>query len=213
MPRMTRVIPTEGGSALVPADQLRSYLQLPEDADVDAEIEAAKQASLQQWELSLKPHLKRVGTILDTDSPTTVLNKAFEGYETMEQTEIDETITALQDRVSEDVMAQVIRAVDQQIIPSKWTPTEQGGLDTSRRSIQVPVENQLQVPESPRSENNTAEPTSQLERVLDQGNIPEHTSGAAHCTMECPRGPTLTYKQIRQEPQWWMSSRLHKVDG
>eukprot|EP00971_Amphidinium_carterae_P337815 6474850-Amphidinium_carterae.1 len=74
-------------------------------------------------------------------------------------------------------MAQVIRVVDQQIVPSKWTPPElqqsQGGLDTSRRSIQVPVHNQLRVPVSPRSENTTAEHTSQLERVLDQGNIPE----------------------------------------
>eukprot|EP00971_Amphidinium_carterae_P250599 4974883-Amphidinium_carterae.1 len=95
----------------------------------------------------------------------------------MEQIEIDETIDALQDRVSEDVMAQVIRVVDQQIVPSKWTSPDlqqsQEGLETSRRSIQVPVQNQLRVLVSPRSENNTAEPTSQLERVLDQGNIPE----------------------------------------
>eukprot|EP00971_Amphidinium_carterae_P048291 951248-Amphidinium_carterae.1 len=62
----------------------------------------------------------------------------------MEQTEIDETITALHDRVSEDILAQVIRVVEHQIIPSKWPLPEQEGLDTSRRSIQVPVENQLQ---------------------------------------------------------------------
>eukprot|EP00971_Amphidinium_carterae_P044859 882084-Amphidinium_carterae.1 len=160
MPRMTRVIPTESGSALVPADQFRSYMQLPEDADVDAEIEAARQASIQEWEESLKPHLQRVGTILDTDSPTTVFNKAFEDYEAMGQLEIDETITALHDRVSEQILAEVIKVVDQQIIPSKWPIPEQPlpdqeGLDTSRRSIQVPAENQLRVPTTP---------TSQLER-------------------------------------------------
>eukprot|EP00971_Amphidinium_carterae_P243916 4843728-Amphidinium_carterae.1 len=70
---MTRVVPTEGGSALVPA----SDQQLPDDdvyaymSDVAAEIEAAKQASLQEWGQSLKPHLHRIGSILDTDSPTT----------------------------------------------------------------------------------------------------------------------------------------------
>eukprot|EP00971_Amphidinium_carterae_P183875 3650334-Amphidinium_carterae.1 len=67
MPRMTRVVPTEGGSALVPA----SDQQLPDDEEVDAEIEAAKQASLHQWGQSLKPHVHRIGSILDTDSPTT----------------------------------------------------------------------------------------------------------------------------------------------
>eukprot|EP00971_Amphidinium_carterae_P133495 2644177-Amphidinium_carterae.1 len=95
----------------------------------------------------------------------------------MEQTEIDDTITALQNRVLENVMAQVIQVVDQQIVPLKWAPQEPqqptADLDTSRRSIQIPVQNQLRVPVSPRSENPTAESTSQLERVLDQGNMSE----------------------------------------
>eukprot|EP00971_Amphidinium_carterae_P237324 4711123-Amphidinium_carterae.1 len=96
----------------------------------------------------------------------------------MEQTEIDETITALQNRVSDEVMAQVIQVVDQQIVPLKWTTPESqpatADNDTSRRSIQVPVQSQLRVPVSPRSENPTAESTSQLERVLEQGNMSEH---------------------------------------
>eukprot|EP00971_Amphidinium_carterae_P349230 6490911-Amphidinium_carterae.2 len=165
MPRMTRVIPTAGGSALLPAAAL-------DDGDIGAEIEAAKQASLQQW-----PHMERIGTILDTDSPTTVFSKAFAGFETMEQTEIDDTLTALQNHVSEDIMAKVIQVVDEQVVPLKWSPQEPeqptADLDTSRKSIQVPVQNQQHVPVSPRSVNPTAESTSQLERVLEQGNIPE----------------------------------------
>eukprot|EP00971_Amphidinium_carterae_P205876 4085675-Amphidinium_carterae.1 len=74
-------------------------------------------------------------------------------------------------------MAKVIQVVDEQIVPSKWAPQEPeqptADLDTSRKSIQVPPQNQQHVPVSPRSVNPTAESTSQLERVLDQGNIPE----------------------------------------
>eukprot|EP00971_Amphidinium_carterae_P195570 3880916-Amphidinium_carterae.1 len=76
---MTRVVPTEGGSALVPAsdqDQVSDQQLQEEDiytymSDVAAEIEAAKQASLRDWQQSLKPHLRRIDSILDTDSPTT----------------------------------------------------------------------------------------------------------------------------------------------
>eukprot|EP00971_Amphidinium_carterae_P108080 2139772-Amphidinium_carterae.1 len=64
MPRMSKVVSTASGSAIVPAD-------LPDDDEVDAEIEAAKQASIQQWKLSLKPHMQRIDDIQDTDSPTT----------------------------------------------------------------------------------------------------------------------------------------------
>eukprot|EP00971_Amphidinium_carterae_P321943 6399796-Amphidinium_carterae.2 len=126
MPRMTRVVPTAGGSAILPAEAL-------EDDDIDAEIEAAKQASLQQL-----PYMVRVNTILDTDSPTTVFSKAFAGFETMEQTEIDATLSALQDHVSDDTMAKVIQVVDEQVIPAKWAPPEQeqntADLETSRKS-------------------------------------------------------------------------------
>eukprot|EP00971_Amphidinium_carterae_P333494 6468274-Amphidinium_carterae.1 len=80
--------------------------------------------------------------------------------ETMEQTEIDDTLTALQNHVSEDIMAKE---------PEQAT----ADLDTSRQSVQVPAQNQQHVPISPRSVNPAAESTSQLERVLEQGIIPE----------------------------------------
>eukprot|EP00971_Amphidinium_carterae_P049666 979100-Amphidinium_carterae.1 len=72
----------------------------------------------------------------------------------MDQIEIDETIAALHDKVSENILAEVIKVVDQQIIPSKWALPDpplpdNEGLDTSRRSIQVPAENQQRVPVSP----------------------------------------------------------------
>eukprot|EP00971_Amphidinium_carterae_P309227 6144909-Amphidinium_carterae.1 len=174
MPRMTRVVPTAGGSAILPAEAL-------EDADIYAEIEAAKQASLQQL-----PYMVRVNTILDTDSPATVFSKAFAfaGFEKMDQAEIDATLNALQDHVSDDILAQVIHVVDEQVIPAKWPLPEQqqntADLETARRSVQVPVQNQQHVPRSPRSVDpeSTAQ-TSRLERVLDQGNIPEQQHAAA----------------------------------
>eukprot|EP00971_Amphidinium_carterae_P236959 4702857-Amphidinium_carterae.1 len=60
----------------------------------------------------------------------------------MDQVEIDKTITALHDRVSESILAKAIKVADKQIIPLKWASPEpplpdHKGLDTSRRSIQV----------------------------------------------------------------------------
>eukprot|EP00971_Amphidinium_carterae_P130992 2595288-Amphidinium_carterae.1 len=93
----------------------------------------------------------------------------------MSQIEIDESLTALHDKVSEYILAEVIKVVDQKIVPVKWdlpepTRPDQGDLDSSRKSIQVPIENQLRVPVSPHSDGNaaTAKTTSRLEQVLDQ---------------------------------------------
>eukprot|EP00971_Amphidinium_carterae_P199966 3968854-Amphidinium_carterae.2 len=158
MPRMNRVVATGIGSAIVPATDPS------DDEDIEAEIEAARKASLRQFEQSLKPHVLRVSTILDTDSPTTVFTKAFADYETLSQVEIDEILIALQDRVSEDTLAQVVRVVEYETAQSREPLPQQDDLDTSRRSIDIPAENQQRVPVTP---------TSQLERVLDQGNLPE----------------------------------------
>eukprot|EP00971_Amphidinium_carterae_P351669 6492221-Amphidinium_carterae.1 len=202
MPCMTRVVPTAEGSAILPAEAL-------EDEDIDAEIEAAKQASLQQLP---------VNTILDTDSPTTVFSEAFAGFETMEQTEIDATLTALQDHGSDDIMAKVIQVVDEQVIPAKWAPPEQeqntADLETSRKSVQVPVQNQQHVPRSPRSVDPAStelEPTSRLERVLDQVARPVALRDIPMNLQEASVGTTAVIEEFPTPAGGWVSIDLANV--
>eukprot|EP00971_Amphidinium_carterae_P306421 6089306-Amphidinium_carterae.2 len=77
-----------------------------DEEEENAEIEAAIQASTQAL-----PYVERVNTILESDSPTTVFNKAFGDYGSMDQTEIDATLNLLQDKVTRDTLAGVVHVV------------------------------------------------------------------------------------------------------
>eukprot|EP00971_Amphidinium_carterae_P336964 6473576-Amphidinium_carterae.1 len=126
-----------GGSAILPAEAI-------EDPEVDEEIEAALRASIQQ-----RSYLERVNTILETDSPVTVFNKAFADFGNMDQAEIDATLNALQYKVSTETLAGVIHVVDAQVVAPQVENTEDTG--SSRRDIQVPAQKQQHIPKSPHS--------------------------------------------------------------